>query len=107
MAFKMVQQVDPKTIERLHTLFEELDDNSNGIIELFEIKKNLVDISGGEAIMEVLKGADVDRDGQISYEEFMLSLTDANFFLKHQNMIDAFNHFDKNGDGSIDIHEFK
>ena len=103
----MVQHVDPRTIENLHVLFEELDANEDGKIQLDEIKKKLVVISGGEAIMEVLKGADIDRDGEISYEEFMLSLTDANFFLNPQNMRDAFNHFDKNGDGAIDIHELK
>lgn len=49
----------------------------------------------------------MDRDGEISYEEFILSLTDANMFLKKQNMQDAFNYFDKNGDGAIDFDEFK
>ena len=103
----MVKQVDPGIIENLHKKFTELDDNGDGKIQLHEIKKKLVDISGGEAIIEVLKGADIDRDGEISYEEFMLSLTDANFFLDPKNIKDAFKYFDKNDDGAIDIDEFK
>lgn len=57
--------------------------------------------------MEVLKGADIDQDGEISYEEFMLSLTDANFFLNPKNMRAAFNHFDLDKNGAICLEEFK
>ena len=56
--------------------------------------------------MEVLKGADFNRDYHISYQEFMLSLTDANFFKDPNNMRYAFNHFDENKDGAIELDEF-
>ena len=57
--------------------------------------------------MEVLKGADIDQDNEINYQEFMISLTNANFFLNKKNMRNAFNDFDKNKDGAIGLDEFK
>ena len=59
-------------------------------------------------MIHVLMEADIDRDGEISYEEFMLALTDANFFINPQdNIRKAFEKFDSNGDGYLDFDEFK
>ena len=82
--------------------------NKNGTIEDCEIKKKLVDYSGGEAMIHVLMEADIDMDGVISYEEFMLALTDANFFINCEyNIAKAFRAFDKDGDGQLGFEEFK
>ena len=85
-----------------------MDDDNSNTITLIEIKKKLFDIESGEAIIDVLKGADIiDQDGEIQYEEFILALTDVNLFLSDQNMKSAFDSFDINKDGHIDLHEFK
>ena len=82
----MVQLVDPEAIEKLHEKFVELDTSKDGKIQFHEIKKKLFDWEGGEAIIDTLKGADINRDGTIGYEEFMLALTDANFLINTKNM---------------------
>ena len=64
-------------------------------------------MSGGEAIMEVLKTADINGDQVISYDEFMLSMTDANFFCNIKHLQEAFQKFDKDGNGTISFDEFK
>ena len=46
-------------------LFQELDSDNSNTIQLIEIKKKLFDIDSGEAIIDVLKGADINLDGEI------------------------------------------
>ena len=84
-------------------MFVQFDNNKDGKIQVYEIKKNLFDYSGGEAIIDVLMGADINDDGEIGYEEFMLALTDPNFFIKSANLKKAFEKFDTNNDGNIDL----
>lgn len=47
-----------------------------------------------EAIIDVLKGVNIDQDGEISYKEFMLALIDVNLFLNGKTMKNAFDLFD-------------
>ena len=65
-------------------------------------------MESGEAIIDVLRGADaIVGDGEIQRDEFFLALTDVNMFLNDQNMKSAFDSFDLNKNGHIDLKEFQ
>ena len=71
---KRIKNVNEDEDKYLKTLFSSLDRNSNGIISLHEIRYIVTHSS--ENISEkdieiIMKEADTDGDGLISYEEFM------------------------------------
>ena len=68
---------------------------------MLEIKKSLADRENGEAIIEVLQGADYNNSGKIEYVKFMSSLIDANVQFNEELLLKLFLAFDKNKKGKI------
>lgn len=60
-------QSDPKDIEDLKKIFQELDKDGNGSITLEELQFGLGDRENAEDLIEILKGADTDGSGAINY----------------------------------------
>lgn len=86
-------------------IFEKLDKNNDGYITLKELKEGMGELADMDEIVEILKGVDIDVNGAINYNEFIAATMD------QQNSInkikEAFNVFDKDGDGVIDDKELK
>ncbi|KAK1373320.1 Calcium-dependent protein kinase [Heracleum sosnowskyi] len=60
--------------EHIHRAFMYFDKNSNGYIELDELRQALADESGetnDNVINEIMREVDTNKDGQISYSEFV------------------------------------
>ncbi|KAL8091661.1 calcium-dependent protein kinase 10-like [Apium graveolens] len=60
--------------EHIHRAFMYFDKNSNGYIELDELREALADESGetnDNVINEIMREVDTNKDGQISYNEFV------------------------------------
>lgn len=55
--------------------------------------------------MQLLKAADTDQSGQIDYTEFIAATLDAQVFLRNDYLRTAFDMFDKDKSGKIDIRE--
>lgn len=55
--------------------------------------------------MQLLKAADTDQSGQIDYTEFIAATLDAQVFLRNDYLRTAFDMFDKDKSGKIDIGE--
>jgi calcium-dependent protein kinase len=49
----------------------------------------------------------LDGDGMVDYHEFMTAAVDYNKLMTSENLKMAFDLFDINGDGKINISEFK
>ena len=60
-------QSDPKDIEDLKKIFQELDKDGNGSITLEELQFGLGDRENAEDLIEIMKGADTDGSGAINY----------------------------------------
>ena len=59
----------------------------------------------GETLMQILHAADTDKSGQIDYTEFLAATMDAQIFLRNDYLRTAFDMFDKDKSGKIDIGE--
>jgi calcium-dependent protein kinase len=59
----------------------------------------------GETLLQILQAADTDKSGQIDYTEFLAATMDAQIFLRNDYLRTAFDMFDKDKSGKIDIGE--
>lgn len=60
-------QTDPKDIEDLKLIFQELDKDGNGSITFEELQQGLGDRENAAELLEILKAADTDKNGTINY----------------------------------------
>ena len=59
----------------------------------------------GETLLNILKAADTDNSGQIDYTEFLAATMDAQTFMRDDYLRTAFDMFDTDKSGKIDINE--
>ncbi len=86
-------------------VFDQIDENGDGNLDKEEILKVLPpDDQNWELIDQVFEAIDVDENGKISYTEFLAAMY-SKTQLKENNLKDAFNFFDKDGDGEITLAE--
>ena len=55
--------------------------------------------------MKLLESADTDNSGEIDYTEFIAATLDAKVYLRNENLRTAFDMFDKDKSGKIDVSE--
>ena len=68
-------------VERLAAVFRAFDDDGSGFISATELRHGMSEMSGSaftdEQAEEMIREADVDGDGRINYEEFVLVMTNS------------------------------
>ena len=68
-------------VERLAAVFRAFDDDGSGLISATELRHGMSEMSGSaftdEQAEEMIREADVDGDGRINYEEFVLVMTNS------------------------------
>ncbi|XP_004617023.1 calcium-binding mitochondrial carrier protein SCaMC-1 [Sorex araneus] len=88
---------------RYETLFQRLDRNGDGVVDIHELHEELEKLRvplGQEAEQTLFNSGDINKDGKLSFEEFVKYLKDHEIKMKL-----AFNTLDKNNDGKIDASE--
>jgi calcium-dependent protein kinase len=60
-----------------------------------------------DEIRDIINKVDCDGNGYIEYNEFLTSTVEKNTMLSKQNLMMAFNEFDKDKSGKISITEVK
>lgn len=58
-----------------------------------------------DELIDLLSGADTDKNGTINYTEFIAATIEAQVFLRDENLRNAFIMFDRDGSGKIDAKE--
>uniref|UniRef100_F6Q4L6 Mitochondrial adenyl nucleotide antiporter SLC25A24 n=3 Tax=Sus scrofa TaxID=9823 RepID=F6Q4L6_PIG len=95
------QDAEPPT--RYETLFQKLDRNGDGVVDIRELQEGLKSLGiplGQDAEEKIFTTGDVNKDGKLDFEEFMKYLKD-----HEKKMKLAFKSLDKNNDGKIEASE--
>jgi len=103
-------QLSEAKIRSLRETFMALDENSDGLLSVSELKEGL-GRAGLEvlppALQEIMDGVDSDRNGLIDYSEFLAATLERRQYLQEDVCWCAFKVFDLNDDGRITSEELK
>jgi calcium-dependent protein kinase len=101
--------VSKKDREEYLQVFTELDTDNSGALTRDEFKAGADKFFGEghtpEQVTELYNAADLNNDGTIQYAEFIVAAMKQEELHSEKKLKDAFNAFDKDGNGSIDKHE--
>jgi calcium-dependent protein kinase len=105
--FIISQFVEMKHFDKLKEVFLSLDKNGDGFLNKEEILQASESYNFHVNFADVLANCDHDKNGLINYSEFLTATVDREAAYNRSNLISAFNRFDKNGDGKIDLAELR
>ncbi len=100
-----------KEEEELKQVFKEFDKEGKGVISredfIETIDRLYGDVISLELMNEFYSNIDLDNSGSISYNEFLTSVIDSKKILTEDRLRKAFDMFDKDSSGTLDIEEIK
>ena len=100
-----------KEEENLREVFKSFDKENKGVISKKDFVEQIDNIYGGIISVEisnmVFNNLDLDNSGEISYNEFLTAVIDSQKILTEDRLKKAFDMFDKDGSGALDINEIK
>lgn len=102
----MTNTLTEDQIKNLKVAFQALDKDGDGNVTASEMKEAFRDLSN-EEIQNILANADIDGDGQLSYEELIMAAVQRKIVSKEERLLALFRQIDKNGDGTITVEELK
>jgi len=96
----MAEDMSKDDLKALKDSFNKLDKDGNGLISKDELAAGLEGHSQ-KAIETLIKMADMDGDGNLSWHELLLAATQRKLRATEERLFKAFQQFDKDGDGTI------
>uniref|UniRef100_A0A8C1N3B7 Solute carrier family 25 member 23a n=1 Tax=Cyprinus carpio TaxID=7962 RepID=A0A8C1N3B7_CYPCA len=96
--------VDPERERLWAELFDQLDLNKNGLIDVNELRIGLAarGLSWSSVEEQIVRAGDVDLDGQLDFEEF------TEYLRSHEKRLKLmFRSLDRNNDGQLDVGEIQ
>ncbi|CAN6485131.1 unnamed protein product [Victoria cruziana] len=105
LALKVIaENMSEEEIKGLKEMFRNMDTDNSGTITYQELKTGLARLGSQltEAeVKQLMDAADVDKNGTIDYMEFITATMHRHRLQTEENLIKAFQYFDKDNDGYI------
>ncbi|XP_031478359.1 calcium-dependent protein kinase 2-like [Nymphaea colorata] len=109
LALKVIaENISEEEIKGLKEMFRNMDTDNSGTITYEELKTGLARLGSQltEAeVKQLMDAADVDKNGTIDYVEFITATMHRHRLQTEENLIKAFQYFDKDNDGYITTDE--
>ena len=108
----IASRVNDEDINHLKKIFEEIDTNKSGTLNMNEMKEGIEKMAKEKEIseeekMQMIKGIDTDNSHRIEYNEFLAACLDQKVYLREENLLSAFMRLDYDGSGKISKAEIK
>ena len=105
--------IEKKEKDRLKLIFDAIDDDKDGEIELEEFVLNLgskfdLDVKISE-MEKIMKQVDLDYDGKVQFSEFLIAACNKRALFTQASILKCFNYIDFDQDGELtrkDLAEF-
>ena len=113
LSFVVSKKVYEENNTKLRKAFESMDNDHNGSIECRELFLHYRKLFPGttreqwENIKKFVEASDINKDGKISYGEFLTVMTLSTNDLSRKTLENVFNHFDVDHTGYIDALDLK
>ena len=106
-AFHMTAKEANQYIE----MFKLMDKNNDGVLTIDEIEKGIKHCKletsmNKDAVVQLFKDMDIDKNGLVNYTEFVSALMDYEKDVKKEHIIECFNSYDADRSGKINFKEF-
>ena len=109
----IASRASDEDIDKLKKLFEEMDTNKSGTLNINEIKEGIDKIQKDNKEMseqekdEIIKHIDTNKSQKIEYNEFLAACLEQKLYLREENLLSAFMRLDYDGSGKISKKEIK
>jgi len=96
----------------LREMFQKWDINNDGSLSQDEVTTNMAEVAGlfnldEPDVLALLRAADSNKDGHISYDEFLTAAFDKHKLLNEDNLKKVFSMLDQNNDGTVTQQELQ
>ena len=103
----LATQLSEKDMKNLRKIFLALDKNGDGQLSQEEISKGVKSDPKLTDLTSLVKSMDTDGSGSIDYNEFLAAAIGEEVYLNKGKLQQAFNMFDKDKSGTIELKEIK
>ena len=108
----IASRINDEDIEKLRKIFEEMDTNKSGTLNINEIKEGLDKMIKEKEISEqekndIVKNIDTNKSQKIEYNEFLAACLEQKVYLREEHLLSAFMVLDVDNSGKISKKEIK